>query len=83
MDNPTAFPGIEGSNGNGNSTPINGLDGQVTWQNHNQGMTLRDYFAAKLAPALIEKNTGCGIVWEHVARDAYKGADAMIAARNQ
>ncbi len=45
------------------------------------GMTLRDYFAIRFAPELIKRNTGCGTVWERVASDAYKAADAMLKER--
>jgi hypothetical protein len=44
-----------------------------------QGMTLRDYFAAKAMQSLIEKYTHDG----DVSRNAYKIADAMLQARNQ
>lgn len=44
----------------------------------NDGMTLRDYFAAKAMAALIT----CGDArWSEVAQEAYEFAEAMLAAR--
>jgi hypothetical protein len=43
-----------------------------------QGMTLRDYFAAKAMQSLIRI-----LHPEDVSRNAYKIADAMLQARNQ
>ncbi len=53
--------------------------------NHLQGMTLRDFFAAKVMQSL------CGYTnyderieewdFEHLAKNSYKAADAMIKAR--
>jgi hypothetical protein len=48
----------------------------------NQGMTLRDYFAAKAMQAIIgvcPKN----LPDEDLAIDSYKVADAMLKAREQ
>lgn len=54
------------------------------------GMTLRDYFAAKVLPAIYTefwagvRGGECGVTpdWrEGVSRDAYKLADAMLKAR--
>lgn len=42
-----------------------------------EGMSMRDYFAAKALPALIEQ----GIVATHVASAAYRFADMMLAER--
>jgi hypothetical protein len=44
-----------------------------------QGMTLRDYFAAKAMQALAQKYSHEG----DVSRNAYKIADAMLKAREQ
>ena len=41
-----------------------------------QGMTMRDYFAAKAMQALVEKS-----YFDTTARLAYEIADAMLAAR--
>ena len=47
-----------------------------------RGMSLRDYFAAKALPALIEQN-GLGECYspEYSAKEAYEYADAMLKAR--
>lgn len=42
-----------------------------------QGMTLRDYFAAKAMQALAQKYSHEG----DISRNAYKIADAMLKAR--
>ena len=44
-----------------------------------EGMTLRDYFAAKAMQTLAEKYSHEG----DVSRNAYKIADAMMKARDQ
>jgi len=49
------------------------------WQEENQGMTLRDYFAAKAMQALIDKE----VFFDDVAESAYKVADHMLKAREQ
>lgn len=49
------------------------------------GMTLRDYFAAKAMQALVMdglKRDGSATV-PNVAKDAYRMADAMLAARGE
>jgi hypothetical protein len=43
-----------------------------------RGMTLRDYFAAKVIEQCCEN---CGTI-ERAAEEAYKVADAMLKARN-
>ena len=45
-----------------------------------QGMDLRDYFAAKVLAALIQRNTGRAESWADIA---YKYADAMMEARRE
>ncbi|MBK1883680.1 hypothetical protein JIN85_14780 [Luteolibacter pohnpeiensis] len=48
---------------------------------HN-GMSLRDYFAAKALPSIY--NTGVGELSEYeIAHDCYRMADAMLAAREE
>jgi hypothetical protein len=46
---------------------------------HASGMTLRDYFAAKVIPEFLEL---CGS-YATAAKEAYAVADAMLAAREQ
>lgn len=68
MINPPAFPN-EGFNG---------------WGEPFQGMTLRDYFAAKAMQALITApNVRPMIEDGEVSRWAYKMADAMLKAREE
>ncbi|MEN9885738.1 MAG: hypothetical protein RL758_316 [Pseudomonadota bacterium] len=49
------------------------------------GMTLRDYFAAKAMQGLLAQFQGCanGCDPAHHAKWSYEMADAMIAARSQ
>ena len=66
MNNPPAFPN-EGFNG---------------WGDPNQGMTLRDYFAAKAMQAFIASPLLKVELGEYAtALSAYKVADAMLMAR--
>jgi len=53
--------------------PSHGSMGEVT----HDGMTLRDYFAAKAMQTLAEKHSHEG----DVSRNAYKIADAMLKER--
>ena len=50
-----------------------------------EGMTLRDYFAAKAMQALVTEIDDDGSYWmpEHVAELAYSQADAMLKARQE
>jgi hypothetical protein len=47
---------------------------------NSQGMTLRDYFAAKAMQAMTERGEASK---GFVAREAYLMADAMLKARNE
>ncbi len=47
---------------------------------YNEGMTLRDYFAAAALQGSIAC-VGSGGDWNDFAKDAYKYADAMLKAR--
>jgi len=54
--------------------------------NHDEGMTLRDYFAAKamqglIADGALQHNPGVRVV--SLAELAYKQADAMLAERGK
>ena len=49
------------------------------WGDPNQGMTLRDYFAAKAMHARL--TTYKGSWYAGVAEEAYEAADAMLEAR--
>lgn len=48
-----------------------------------EGMTLRDYFAAKVMPTMVSMCQYADGEWDHgtVAQNAYALADAMLAER--
>jgi hypothetical protein len=53
-----------------------------------QGMTLRDYFAAKSMQAILSSDRYLGLIGinrfeQRTAEDAYKMADAMLKAREE
>jgi len=66
MKNPPAFP---------TTKPLD------SWGDPNQGMTLRDYFAAKAMQGMMVdvEQPRC----DYIADIAYKMADAMLAAREK
>jgi hypothetical protein len=68
MNNPPAFPTLHIPHA---SPPA--------WS----GMTLRDYFAAKAMQGLLAGLLAYGhdIMWDEIAKDAYRQADAMMKAR--
>ena len=45
------------------------------------GMTLRDYFAAKAMQGMLSENSGIRYPTDELAKFAYAVADAMIKAR--
>ena len=47
------------------------------------GMTLRDYMAAKAMQGMLAGLLAYGhdIMWNEIAKDAYREADAMLKAR--
>jgi len=49
----------------------------IHWENHHQGMSLRDYMAARAMQALID-NDG---LFSEIPTQAYALADAMLKAR--
>ena len=57
--------------------PVPGLDRNL----YNNGMTLRDYFAAKALQGLLAAPNRSGSFDEY-SNDAYGYADAMLEARN-
>jgi hypothetical protein len=59
----------------GPAFPNEGFNG---WGEPQQGMTLRDYFAAKAMQAFLTRIPMSG---DEQARAAYKVADAMLKAR--
>ena len=54
----------------------------IHWENHHQGMSLRDYFAAQAMPAILDQMDVCiGQELTNSAWIAYQMADAMLKAR--
>ena len=51
--------------------------------NGQEGMSLRDYFAAKAMQVLLEKSDEWTMTFDDVADHAYAMADYMLAAREQ
>jgi hypothetical protein len=58
----------------------NGGEPRIVWQ---EGMTLRDYFAAKAMLWVAEDMPAQANFFERVADQSYKLADAMLKAREQ
>jgi hypothetical protein len=48
-----------------------------------QGMTLRDYFAAKAMQGLVENANWRGMPEDALAKEAYKLANEMLKARQE
>ena len=56
----------------------------ITEAEHKQGMTLRDYFAAKALQGILAKGHEWGANEKHlVANVAYEFADAMLKERSK
>jgi hypothetical protein len=72
MNNPPAFPGKQKSL----MIKSEHLDIASEYEIEHNGMTLRDYFAAKAMQALVD-----GDYFDATARMAYDMADAMLKAR--
>jgi hypothetical protein len=49
--------------------------------NYNEGMTLRDYFAAAAMQGLLAADSGNDLTYEKGAEMAYMQADAMLEKR--
>ena len=47
------------------------------------GMTLRDYFAAKAMQGIVANPNAQGLTFEDIANRAWMQADAMLKAREQ
>jgi len=61
-----------------------GPDQMETEKDIHEGMSLRDYFAAKAMQAALSRRVATNsvpVTCDHVARHAYRMADAMIRAR--
>ena len=64
-----AFPGVDYLSQHGKKNP--------------EGMTLRDYFAAKAMQSIITREGEDALVVEDIAFTAYQYADAMLKAREE
>jgi len=70
-ENPPAFP-----------RPANHSQSWMHSHGPQDGMTLRDYFAAKAMTAIVRTyETVTEEIVTNIARDSFKVADAMLAAR--
>ena len=84
-DGGPAFPGVQGVPGYGPSAPVTLPNGTIDWANYSPGMTLRDYFAARIAASACsaqglwpaERDAG------EIARRSYVIADALITEREK
>ena len=75
MNNPPAFPGKQ------KALMIQSEHVGIAseYEIEHNGMTLRDYFAAKAMQALIDKE----VFFDDVAESAYKVADHMLRVREE
>ena len=53
----------------------------IHWENHSEGMTLRDYFAAKAMQGIFASDPVSTMTNERIAKESYDLADAMLKAR--
>jgi len=53
----------------------------ASWQGH--GMSLRDYFAAKVVQGICASGPGTYMTNQRIAKEAYELADAMLKAREE
>lgn len=64
---------------------IPGLDPNARQQGAYEGMTLRDYFAAKAAAGICASKDEAGVLLQHgaewIASEAYRIADALMSER--
>lgn len=92
-DGGQAFPGILGQDGHGNTTRIETPNGG-DWITHNQGMSLRDWFAGQALAGTTSESEAMkffmakgkneyAAAYRLLAEDSYTIADAMIEARNK
>ena len=70
--------GLEGLNMTQSAFPISGSQ-----YRHTEGMTLRDYFAAKAMQSMNSREDYSDVPAEFIAQDAYALADAMLKARGE
>jgi hypothetical protein len=88
MNNPPAFPGIEGVSGYGNQVPQLGPNGELIWVSYNSGMELRDWFAGialqgalASCPEGIRYSKNSKLPIKDWAEWSYQCADAMLESR--
>lgn len=55
----------------------------VTNLDYQNGMDLRDYFAAKAMQGIVDSSIDAGLETTQIAESAYRIADAMLAERNK
>ena len=48
-----------------------------------QGMSMRDYFAAKALQGIVDSSVEAGLETHRIAESAYNIADAMMKARTE
>ena len=70
----------------GPAYPTNQYANGISPSGHSQGMTLRDYFAAKAMQAIMGSDKYTGVIGvnnytHNASQDAYTMADAMLEAR--
>lgn len=80
-DGGPAFPGIEGQSGHGNCTRHVQHDMSVEYVAHNQGMSLRDWFAGVAMQGIFAADHQNNFTSHDVAKWAYDAADQMLAER--
>jgi len=68
-------------NTGGSAYPTTQYHSGISPSGHSQGMTLRDYFAAKAMQGLLTHPSSLGVSEKTVADAAYAQADAMLEAR--
>ena len=68
------------TNTGGPAFPVPDIDGSAV----QEGMTLRDYFAAKAMQGILSATLTPNTIWsqDDAAETAYNVADAMLKARN-
>lgn len=85
-DGGPAFPGERGESGYGSSKRHAPPGGGPSWIDLNQGMSLRDYFAAKAMQSymsdLSSRGHSLGSNAKEIVEEAYNIADSMLVARN-
>lgn len=85
-DGGPAFPGEAGESGYGNIKRVTTPAGDTEWITLNQGMTLRDYFAAKAMAGIISayrRPDDICMCKELLVEAAYNCADAMLVERSK